>query len=388
MSHDRSEVESVKHASAACDPMSVGRICAVQRLRKEGAGAKGICPKGHEKNPSFSITRGPDGTIRGHCFSCGWNADYLGMWADSRGLDVERDFGEILVGAGSDVGITIDRRDGSGPREPRAPRAPLPPPAPLGPPPLSDELFHEVIAPVLWTGRLDRSGIALDVTNYLEDRAMLAPAREAGLAALPPPEYQGQIIRQLRDVHGDDVVARSGLVYAPEGEAPDWHAFVHANARLIIPWRAADGRVTTIQRRRLDGANPKYVFATGRQPRFPFGLEHLAAAPADATIAFCEGALDAIALRELARQEGTSVVVLGIPGVSAWSGERAARWAALARGRVAAVALDADGAGEKTADGMVRDLLAAGALSAATWTPTGAKDWAELLLAKHLKAVA
>ena len=373
--NDRGDIDAIRNTLST--PRDVAHRLGLKG-KPEGAGFKVICPAHGDRTPSCSLTRGPDGTLRINCFGCDLAGDIFSLVAAVERLDLSRDFPAVLESAARFAGITLTPRGSRG--DDYVPhRLPPLPPMPVGPPPLDDALFDEMVRPLLWTGALDDSPIAADVTAYLRGRGLLELARADGWAALPIPECQGQWIRSMVDAHGAETVARSGLVYAPLDGAPDFRAFVHCEARLLIPWRDADGKVTTLQRRRLDGGKPKYVFATGRQPRDPYGIHRLASAPASATVAFCEGAIDQLALSELRRRDGGSEVILGIPGVAAWSKERGTRWAALTAGRIGAVALDADGAGKKAVDGILRDINAAGALDMQTWTPDGAKDWADVL---------
>ena len=380
---DRTDIDAVKAASAHClyeAAHYVGTKC-----KKTGNTYAVICPAHSENSPSCSISYGPDGTLRVNCFGCDLQGDIFSLVAAVERLDLERDFPTVLEVAANLVGVTLTERTARNPSDYVPHRLPPPPPkAPVGPPPLSDEVFNDLIAPILWTGRLDESNAAKDVTAYLRSRGLLDLAIADGWAALPPPEYQRAILANMIDVHGEDIVARSGLVYIDEETGPNFDSFVHAEARLIIPWRNARGEIATIQRRRLDTRKdkPKYVFATGRSPVDPYGIERLASAPDDAIIAWCEGATDNVALRELRRQMGGDEVILGIPGLGAWT-KQASKWARIAAGRMTAVAIDNDGAGkasEQAMKVMILDLSMSGALDVQEWTPVGAKDWAQVLL--------
>lgn len=387
---DRTDVENIR--SALSTPRDVAQRLGLQG-KAVGAGYTVRCPAHGDRTPSCSLTRGPDGTLRVHCFGgCDLSGDIFSLVAAVERLDLGRDFPAVLEAAARLAGVTIStpssRAAGYVPVRLPAP----PPPAPAGPPPLSDEVFDELVKSLLWTGRLDDSPIATDVSAYLRDRGLLEPAIAEGWAAFPVPECQGQWVKSIVDIFGDDVVARSGLVRINDDGEPDFRAFVHRENRLVIPWRNPQGLVSTLQRRRLDSRKdrPKYAFATGRSPVDPYGIEHLVSASSDAPIAFVEGAVDVLALRELLRRDGTPAVVLGIPGVASWSKDRGARWAALASGRVAAVALDADVAGRAAVAAMAEDLVRARACRVEGWTPPLArKDWAELLVpAPSLKEVA
>lgn len=361
MSLDRAQLDDVKRTLS--DPVDVAHRLGLRGTR-EGAGFKVVCPSHGDRGPSLSLTRGPDGTLRIRCFGCPLAGDVFDLVAAVRGLDRRANFPEVLKLAAELAAIQLEDRPA---------RSPSPAPVPAGPTALPDDVFASLVAPLLWTGCLDDSATAGDVTCYLEGRGLLEEAQREGWAALPPPEFQHAVIRQMRDTHGDDVVARSGLVHVPAGGEPDWRRFLHADARLIIPWRDPSGLVYTLQRRRLDDGKPKYVAATGRSPRWPYGVHWIAAR--SGAVAVVEGAIDALALKVLLERRGVDVVPLGIQGVQGWRSS----WATLARDRDAFVAFDADAAGEKAVAIVARDLAEQGARKVARMAPTTGKDWAEAL---------
>ena len=170
---------------------------------------------------------------------------------------------------------------------------------------------------------------------------------------------------------GLDTLDAAGLVYGQAFSVPD--------ARLLIPWRAPDGRVDVLERRRIDDQKPKYSLPKGRPIIHAYGSE----VPfpevdpendgRDTAIAYVEGALDVLALREFVRCEQLDILVFGLPGVGNWNDE----WAQQAQGRIAYVALDADTAGNGKAKELGVSLKRAGALEVKRLPPTGgAKDWA------------
>jgi DNA primase len=340
------------------------RLCEALGLtegaERQRAGLSIRCPWHPDQGPSCSVTRGPDGTVRVHCFGCGHTGDALSLIAAVRGLKLEGDdFGAVLREGANIAGIRLGQarpQIGRGP----AVRAPL-----------EDGVFAELAALLLRLGALDNGELTRDVVAYLRGRRLLHLAQAEGWGALPPASVQrAWLTGVLLDAFGADVLARSGLVRGS--------AFAEPGARLLIPWRDAAGSVCTLQRRRIDKAMPKYVIPAGRPPRCPYGVHWLAGAAPDAPVAFVEGAVDAIALRELCARHNRQIVPLGIPGVAGWTGA----WAELARGRLAYVALDADSAGERAVENLSADLLVAGATAVKRWTPRGAKDWADVLHAE------
>lgn len=340
------------------------RLCEALGLeigrQKQRDGIFVCCPWHKEKSPSCSVTI-KDGTIRVHCFGCGVGGDALTLVAAVRGLDLRARFREVLVEAASIAGIRIDDYG------PTSPMPPMPPPPRSPPKPvLADARFAAIVAPLVHMGRLD----AGDVVHYLEERGLLNDARRDGWSALPSAQAQASWCRMLGDTFPEDELVLSGLLLRRE----DKLVFAHAHNRLVIPWRSPEGEVYTAQRRRLDDGKPKYVFPPGRHARWPYGVERLGEASADAPIVFVEGALDVIARRELDRRKGVARLVLGVAGVDNWRSE----WAAYAKGRVSYIATDGDVAGERVVERWAADLYAAGVREVRRLAPLEAKDWAEL----------
>ena len=351
--------------------------------RVEGHGFKALCPAHGDRSPSLSLTVGNDGTLRVRCFGCTLAGDIFSLVAAVERLDLATDFPAVVEAAARHAGVTLTDRAGGASRAPRGPRLPAPQPLPAGPPPLPDERFAEIVAPLLTMGRLDtedevrargRSAICGDVCDYLASRGLLDLARTEGWAALPPQgPSQVSWVAMLVELFGEDDVRRTGLVPVDEDGAIVPRGFVQAGARLVIPWRRPDGVITTLQRRRLDDQKPKYVSPIGRAPRFPYGVERVASSNPEAPLVIAEGAIDSAALRSLCAVAGKPATVVGIQGVSGWRKE----WAAMFGYRPVAIALDPDAAGEGAVEAIRADLERAGArMPVERWTPPGgAKDW-------------
>jgi DNA primase len=339
------------------------RLCTglglAENARRQRSGLLVLCPWHKERGPSCSVRRGPDGTVQVKCFGCGHTGDALSLIAAVLGLDITRNFGAVLTEASRIADLPLGQR------------APQPRLGPAALSPLPDATFADLAALLLQLGRLDDGSLVADVTRYLAGRRLLDLARADGWAALPPaPVQRAWIAGLLREIFGADVIARSGLVRGDE--------FMEPAARLMIPWRDPTGTVATIQRRRLDKRRRAYVIPPGRSPRWPYGAHWLRDAPADVPVALVEGAVDALACRELAARRGRVVIPLGVPGVGAWM----PRWADLARGRLALVAFDADAAGDAVVEEIAADLKVAGAIAVKRWRPRHGKDWADVLAAE------
>ena len=109
------------------DPAKVMRALGLERgAERQSAGVTVRCPVHDDADPSCSLTRGPDGTLRARCFACGWTGDVLGLVAAVYALHVRRDFREVLLVAADLAGLhqlaSELRSKGT-----RAPDRPLPP---------------------------------------------------------------------------------------------------------------------------------------------------------------------------------------------------------------------------------------------------------------------
>lgn len=346
-----------------------------------------LCPWHDEHTPSCSVIRGKDGTVQACCHGCGATGDALDLVAAVAGLDIERDFQAVLREGAHVAGLRLF--DGDWNRPPR----PVRPPPPPEPQPLDDDTFHALASTLLELCPLQ---LEPDVCRYLNSRRLGKIALAAGWGALPG---NGQALDALRGrlvaQFGEDTWIRSGLAVREGKRRGMWVWWTH---RLLIPWRGPgiEGCVQTLQRRVLgtapDGVG-KYVFATGRPARWPYGVEELAVEDdPEVPIVFVEGAVDTIALRALCRDSGRPAQVIGVPGVAAWKGINANAWSELARDRIAAIGLDAEPGGkarenvESAVKDMQRDLGAAGAVRIDEWKPKGAHDWADVWMMRRARA--
>lgn len=347
--------------------------------QRQASGLLVCCPWHGDRSPSCSVTRGADGTIRVRCFGCDASGDVLALVAQVNGLDLRRDFVAVLRRAAEianayDVLADLDGR-------PAVERSTLPV-TPQPTPALPDEQqqldadTYDAVATFL----LDACPLDGSVAFYVEGRGLLDVARAAGLGGLPPQAAQAALVARMVDRFGVDTLVAAGLLRERNGE-PDLRGFAWPDARLLLPWRGAGvaGTIDVLQRRRIDAGEPKYVAPRGRLQRFPFGADALETIGPDTSIAYVEGALDVLAVRVFAAQEGLDVVALGLPGVSSWRSS----WATFARGRVARIALDADRAGDAKVADLQRDLYAAGAAQVTRLRPpNGSKDWTDALAAR------
>lgn len=97
-----------------------------------GDGISVCCPVHGERNPSCSITRGPDGTIRVKCFACDFATDALGLIAHVEGLSLRSEFREVLARGAEFAGHLVLRDEIlQGRAIPNRQRVEAPEPAPL-----------------------------------------------------------------------------------------------------------------------------------------------------------------------------------------------------------------------------------------------------------------
>ena len=346
--------------------------------QRQATGLTICCPWHKENTPSCSVTLGKDGTIRLRCFGCQATGDVFALIAQVHGLDVRRDFTEVLrisaeLANATDILDDLDAARHGAPAPKRAPWVAPIPPAPIEVQRQSIEVYDAIISRLLEHCPLGEG----EVARYLDGRGLLSLARSAGLGALPSYAEQKPIFASMVAEFGIDVLDAAGLVYGQAFSVPD--------ARLLIPWRAPDGRIDVLERRRIDDQKPKYSLPKGRPIIHAYGSE----VPfpevdpendgRDTAIAYVEGALDVLALREFVRCEQLDILVFGLPGVGNWNDE----WAQQAQGRIAYVALDADTAGNGKAKELGVSLKRAGALEVKRLPPTGgAKDWAAAITAR------
>lgn len=378
----RDDARQVREAPIMCDPF---RLCEALNLVPDAGrgrtwfdyGANGIavpCPWHHEATGSCSVRRASDGTVAVHCFGCGVSGDALSLVAVTHGLEPRAQFRAVLETAASIAGVNL-----STPYVSHAPALrpkPAPPPEPV---PVDDGGAMDAIADVL--RRVAPLDGQPDVAAYVEARGLARAA--SGWYALPATAMELDTVRDMivRAV-GDAAWLRSGLCAADGPNAGRW---TFAQHRLVIPWCAPNGAVTTLQRRpiiALDGVG-KYVFARDHRPVCPWGwYEATETMDGETVLAITEGAVDAASFDAL--HTGHNWRAVGIPGVDGWR----ASWAQLFRGRGVFVAFDADKAGDAKAPTVAAMLYEAGAQVVERYSPSGGKDWNDTLRAVRARSAA
>lgn len=339
-----------------------------KRAKRQPRGYVVCCPVHGEKNPSCSVRLAQDGTISAKCFACDFSGDVFALIAAARGLDARTDFRAVLSEAAELAGVRLDD-----PTPLPARRAPPPrPAAPPEPAALTADEFAALADDLLRVCPLDAPD-AEPVRAYLRGRYLVEAACVAMWGALPPASRQRAVIGELADRHGASVLERSGLIRVDES-GPRFDRFAWPQHRLVIPWFGSgdSAPVHSLQRRRLDAGEPKYVFPSGRRPEIPYGLDQYHGGPS-VPVVYVEGAFDVLATRTLYAAEDVDRTVLGIPGVANWKPE----WALFAKGREAIIGVDWDRAGEALVDRMMVDLVKAGATKVRRAQTVREKDWGD-----------
>lgn len=168
---------------ALADPVSLcERLHLTDGAKRAGSELLIRCPVHAERNPSCSVRRGADGTVSVRCYACDWRGDALTLVAHMRGLDLQRDFTEVLAEAaelGGLLSLAADLRAG----KPRPEYDPPPPPKPMPerPYPPADEVEQ------LWAGagtcQDDRAVSAVLVARRIDPVAV--DARKLGRSLKP-----------------------------------------------------------------------------------------------------------------------------------------------------------------------------------------------------------
>lgn len=200
---------------------------------KQAGGVIIRCPWHEERTPSCSIRVGRDGTIAARCHGCGATGDALSLVAVARGLDLRRDFGEVLQ-AGAEIAGRSDLADGAVHHGAPSPR-PRPAPERTYPP------TRDVLAVL---------AACVPVANDAEASAMLA-------ARGIDPEFvdDAELVRVL-----------------PRGASlPRWASFrgvpwTRTGHRLVLPMFDADGAIRSVRAWRIGASEtPKRLPPAGHR---------------------------------------------------------------------------------------------------------------------------
>lgn len=183
-----------------------------------GVSVQCVAPSHADGTPSLSLTVGTGGTLRAVCHGCGFRGSVLDVLAAYFGLDVKRDFGEVMRHARDLAGTD-------------APPRPWTPPPPREPPPI------EEVRAVLQQGLAPADSPA---AGWLRARG-LDPAACTPLAR---------------------VIRSTWPAWARAGDPPrPWAAGPY---RLLLPVYDAAGALRSVRVRRIRGSSgPKEIAPLG-----------------------------------------------------------------------------------------------------------------------------
>jgi len=329
---DRRDLDAI--CATLSDPRDVAARLELTRGRTKPQGSRGIsvlCPAhGEKRDPSLSLTRGRDGTLRVRCFSCDLAGGVLELVAAAEGLDRDRDFVEVAKRAAALAGITLADM----PPEQRPAPQPRPPPEPPRPPryPPADELAALLRACV--PCRADA-----EVKTWLLRRRLDPDLVDLyGLALALPREAR---------------LPRWARYRGSRDEAVPWNVDGY---RLIVPMRDAAGQVRSVRARAvvpLLESMPKALPASGFDAAGLVMADHGAALMlgrgawtpgAERRVVFCEGEPDWFTAATHWNADDTfSLAVLGIAGKGQWTQALADR---VPDGATVALWTDQDDAGD------------------------------------------
>jgi len=358
----RFDVDELRARPDLCDPFAVGRLLQRKPMR-QGRAVLICCPWHAETFPSCSLRVGSAGTLAAKCFACGESGDVIALTMQALSCD----FAAACEFLGAE-------RPPSSPR-----RAPLPRPAPPPAPPaktvgvdLRSAMFAAYLRECTFPVAVPMAGAA-PVGAYLRSRGLSLKLAECfGVRALLTADAPG--------------AARALDALAAVAPWPAWEAIglargarllAHWAQPLVMAWEAPSGAVECLQFRSIEG--PKaYRFTRESSPVLPFGyaLAHAALArDPGLPLYVAEGALDAIALGTALAADRLRGAVVALPSASTLFGE--AVWRPLVAGRVVALALDHDDAGDKAAARLAKTLAPLAASVERCTPPAPSKDWGE-----------
>jgi hypothetical protein len=307
------------------------------------------CPWHDEKTPSCSIRRGSDGTLAIRCHGCGVTGDVLTLIAQVRGLNLGRDFREVLIEGAHLAGLhtlvaeleqRTDRQDAP------APRAAAPVPAP----PREPERDYPPAAEV---------GALVDACSPAsEDETAAAWVASRGLV---PAEV--------------DAVVAGAL--PPGARLPRWASYrgqpwTTTGHRLIVPVVDPAGAVRSVRAIRVtDGESPKRLppgghKAAGLVMACDIARAMLAGTFAPERLLVVEGEPDFLVVATRATGRATARIGLVSGG---WTLEFAQR---VPVGTTVLLWTDRDAAGERYAHEVARGLVRARGCRLRRWAPEAA----------------
>jgi DNA primase len=325
-------------------------------LKKAGRSWKGLCPFHNERTPSFTVDR--DKGLY-HCFGCGAGGDVIHF---VRQID-RLEFPEAVEVLASRFGVTIPRRQRSGPRDDRR-----------------DRLFEALSAAQrFFAERLARPGNT--AAAYLEGRGVPVEMwTTLGLGHAP--DAWDSLGKALSPAYPEDLLVEAGLLQ-PRAEGKG--AYDRFRDRLIFVVRDDRGRAVGFGGRALSPeGEPKYLNSPESpvfsKKRLLYGLfEGRESIRKHDRVVLVEGYFDHLALVRAGIQE--TVASMG----TALTPEQSEKLRRLCPNAV--VCYDGDAAGRNATRGALQLLLAQGFDARVARLPAG-EDPYDLLQREGPDAVA
>lgn len=311
------------------------QLCAKLNLLKSAKNqANGViicCPVHNENNPSCSVTRGSDGTIRAKCFGCDFAGDALALIAAVYGLSTDRSgFSEVLKVGADLAGLTwlSDELSGQGVGEVARPE-PKPAPDPIAAP--EYPTVSEVVE--LW---------------------------ETAASVSDDPGASRWLVSRMLD---PDLVSARYLARAitRDTTAPSWATYqrnpwLHTGHTMVVPVWDSKGAMRSVRGCRVtQGDSPKRLPPAGRRASELMLANGKAVSVLRGVdkepqrILFCEGEPDYLTLATK-----TDLPVFGVLN-GAWTRDFAAR---VPKGSEVIVWTHADPAGDRYAAQVIESLSA------------------------------
>lgn len=285
--------EAVRDVRAAlADPRELCvKLKLTERAQRQATGLIVCCPVHGERNPSCSVTRGPDGTVRVRCFACDFSADAIGLVAQVLGLSTRGDGFRETVAVAAELGgllaLASELRGGQAAPKRERPPAPRPEPERDYPPVAEVNALWESALPV--TDDTDASGTlvfrridpdrvaALNLARVLPSSSPLP--RWASYRGEPWTRTGHRLLVRAFDARGDLRSLRAWRVVVNNDAPKRLPPAGHRAAELVVANRRARGMLLGLVR-------PRRLIVVEGEPDFVVASLHW---PDDAVIGIGSG---------------------------------------------------------------------------------------------------
>lgn len=275
--------ETIQQVIAATDIVAlIGRSV---KLRREGAGFKGLCPFHNEKTPSFNVSPSR-GTY--HCYGCGAGGSAIRFVMEHDGLS----FIEAVRRLADAAGIRIEEEVWDANAEAEAKRRAL--------------LLRANREAAAWFHLLlMKHKIAAPARDYLKSRGISAEVAKNWQLGFAPPggAFYREWMAQVR--LPENVLVEAGIFKQSDPDSGRRGAYPHFRERLMFPIRNDNGDVIAFSGRILNPeASPAKYVNSPETPLFSksrvlFGFDRSRRFVSKASQAIvCEGQIDMIMVFE------------------------------------------------------------------------------------------